>query len=79
MLPRIVVQTCNIGRDNTSVIPLYFTVHHNAMLKEQISFEVKGIVQWRSKGGFTFKVISILYLNIFLSLPPLVLVVFVEL
>lgn len=60
------------------VIPLSFTVHHNAMLKGRISSEVKDIVQWQSRGGFAFKVISFLYLNIFLSLPPLVLVIFAE-
>lgn len=68
-----------ISRDNTRVIPLYFTVHHNAMLKERISFEVKEIVQWESRGGLTFKVISFLYLYIFLLLSLLVLVIFVEL
>ena len=65
MLLWIVVQTCNIHGGNTRVIPLHYIVHHNATLKERISFAVKG-VHWGSRGSFTFNVvIPFLYLDIF--------------
>lgn len=66
MLLCVVLQTCNIHRDNARVIPLYFTVHLNAPFKERISFDLKD-VHWGSRGGFTFKIIPLCTLISFIT------------